>query len=427
MKRIILGILVSIFSVTGLFSQPDDKQINVAVINFENQTGSNGLGYLSSSLADSLSATLSQNNDISIVERGQLEKIMDEVKLELSGIMKESNLSSFGELVKANVLLIGSYTGDPQKIVVNLKAVDVGTAKILYGRVITAPLSTLFDIITQASLEMGTIIAGEDIGTLSVTTVPDGSDIYINGMLAGKSPLVEYKVPCGRIRLKSVKTGYMEEDSVIDITPEIPAVWSIVLKEAQNKYPWHVSLSAFYLQPINNPLDDTFKPSLLLLATLGYSFSNFSLDAELGFSKMDHSETIDFFGTSVEQKRWYNYATMNLNFKYFLFPGWKYISPWLGILAGGSVFTDIRENSSGEEGEEELMQQGMVLLGANAGVNFFSFSRFQPYLEGRFYYYPQQLTRTAYSSAGLGGGLIAIPEDFIFFGFAIGCGIRVTY
>ena len=56
MKRIILGILFLIFGVNGLFSQSDDKQINVAVINFENQTGSNGLGYLSSSLADSLSA-----------------------------------------------------------------------------------------------------------------------------------------------------------------------------------------------------------------------------------------------------------------------------------------------------------------------------------------------------------------------------------
>lgn len=428
MKRIILLVLVLTLGVAGLFSQSDDTRINVAVINFENQTGSDGLGYLSSSLADSLSATLSQITNINILERENLEKVMEEVKLELSGILKESDISSVGELVKANVLLLGSYTGDPGQLVVTLKAIDVATAKIIYGRVITAPLSTLFDIVTQASLEIGTIIAGDDIGILSVTTVPDGCDIYINGMLAGKSPLVEYKVPPGMVRLKAVKSGYMEKDSVIEIIPDKLAVWEIVLLEAQNKYPWHVSLSAFYLQPINNPSDkDIFKPSILLLVSWGYSFSNFTMDAELGFSKMDHSETIDFFGTSVEQKRWYNYATLNLNFKYSLFRGWKYVSPWLGILAGGSVITDIRENSSGEEGEEELMQQGMVLLGANAGVNLFSFSRFHPYLEGRFYYYPQKITRTAYTSAGLGGGLIATPEDFKFFGFAIGCGIRVTY
>ncbi len=126
MKHITLVLLVLMMGVTGLFSQSDDTQINVAVINFENQTGSDGLGYLSSSLADSLSATLSQIDNISIVERGQLEKVMEEVKLELSGILKESELSSIGELIKADVLLLGSYTGDPQKLVVNIKAVDVG-------------------------------------------------------------------------------------------------------------------------------------------------------------------------------------------------------------------------------------------------------------------------------------------------------------
>lgn len=428
MKRTILVLMVFMLGMPGLFSQSDSTLINVAVISFENQTGSDGLGYLSSSLADSLSATLSQIDNISIVERGQLEKVMEELKLGLSGILKESELSSIGELVRADVLLIGSYTGDPQKLVVNLKAVDANTGKILYGRVITTPLSTLFDIVTQASLEIGTIIAGKDIGILSVTTVPDGCDIYINGMLAGKSPLVEYKVPSGMIRLKAVKSGYMEGNSVIEITPDKAAVWEIVLKEAQNKYPWHTSISAFYLQPINNPSRaDTFKPSLLLLASSGYSFSNFTLDAELGFSKMDHSETIDFFGTLVAQERWYNYFTFNLNFKYSLFPTWKNISPWVGILAGGSLFTDIRKNSSSEAGEEELARQGMALLGINAGVNLFSFSRFHPYLEGRFYYYPQKITRTAHTSAGLGGGLIAEKENYNFFGFTIGAGIRVTY
>ncbi len=428
MRRIILVILVITLGMTGLFSQSDDTLINVAVISFENQTGSDGLGYLSSSLADSLSATLSQIDSISVVERGQLERVMEEVKLELSGILKESDISSIGELVKANVLLIGSYTGDPGKLVVTLKAVDVYTSKILYGRVITAPLSTLFDLVAQASLEMGTIIAGEDIGILSVTTVPDGCDIYINGMLAGKSPLVEHKVPGGTVRLKAVKSGYMEEDSEIQIIPGKPVVWEVVLLETLNKYPWHLSLSGFYLKPINSPSDaDTFQPAFLLLASWGYSFSNFNIDAELGYSKMDHSETIDFFDTTVKQERWYNYVTLNLNLKYFLFPNWKNISPWLGILAGGSIFIDIRKNSSGEDEMEELTREGMVLLGINTGVNLFSFSRFQPYLEGRFYYYPQKIIRTAYTSAGLGGGLIAEKENYNFLGFTIGTGIRVTY
>jgi hypothetical protein len=74
-----------------------------------------------------------------------------------------------------------------------------------------------------------------------------------------------------------------------------------------------------------------------------------------------------------------------------------------------------------------LTQQGLILLGANAGVNFFPFSRFHPYLEGRFYYYPQDITRNSYTSGGLGGGLIATPGNFSFFGITVGVGLRVIY
>lgn len=428
MKRLTLILFIFTYGVFGAFSLSGDAHVNIAVVSFENQTESDGLGYLSSSLADSLSTILSRIENINIIEREHMEKILAEMNLQLSGLIKEGELSSVGKLAQADVLILGSYSGEPEKLVVNLKAVEVSTGKVLYGRVITAPLSTLFDLVTQASLEVGTIASGMKVAILSVTTIPDGCDIYINGMLAGKSPLVEYKIPPGQIRLKAVKTGYREENSTITAVADTLSLWKINLREAQNKYPWHAAVSVFFRNPLSIPSKkDLFMPGLFMLVSWGYSFSDFTLAAELGYSRMNHSVIIDFFGTPVEQERWYDYSSLDLNLTYIPFPDWKYMVPQIGLFVGGAVFNDIRKNSSADSDTEKLLQQEVLLLGTTVCIDFFPFSRFHPYLEGRFHYFPQKIDREAYSSPGLSGGLTATPESYTFFGFSIGGGIKVVY
>jgi len=189
----------------------------VAVVNFTNHTGGIGLQYLSRSLPESISATLAQSKDIRVVERGQLGRLIDEIALEQTGIFDERVVSRAGRLVRADVLILGSFTGSPDDIVLSLKAVDAATGNVIDGRVVRAPLAKIFDSANHAALSISVLIAGKNLGYLSVGTTPDGADIYIDGMQVGRSPLVEYKLPEGYHRLRAVKSGYLEADTTIAI------------------------------------------------------------------------------------------------------------------------------------------------------------------------------------------------------------------
>ncbi len=203
----IFSILFLIASVVNISAE---SKKTVAVVNFSNETGGEGLSYLSSALSDSVTATLSANEKIQTVERRQISAVIDEIKLDLSGLAEEA-LSRAGKITSAEIIIAGSYTGNPEKITVNMKAVNVETAEVIYGKVMTASLGEIFDVVSQETNVFASIITGDDTGRLSVSTVPTEADIYIDGTLAGKSPLVEYLLPAGSHRLKIIRKGYREE------------------------------------------------------------------------------------------------------------------------------------------------------------------------------------------------------------------------
>ena len=52
-------------------------------------------------------------------------------------------------------------------------------------------------------------------GTLSITTDPDGADVYVDGRLAGVTP-VHIRVP-GSHRLRILKRGYLENSRIVTV------------------------------------------------------------------------------------------------------------------------------------------------------------------------------------------------------------------
>jgi curli biogenesis system outer membrane secretion channel CsgG len=54
----------------------------VAVMDFVNNTGSEGLAYLSNSLPEALSASLANMEEIRVVERVQLDRVLEEIELQ---------------------------------------------------------------------------------------------------------------------------------------------------------------------------------------------------------------------------------------------------------------------------------------------------------------------------------------------------------
>ena len=68
---------------------------------------------------------------VTIVERSQINKILEEQKLSLSGLISESNTVKIGEFLSAKALVTGEVTKESENYIITSHLVDVTTGKVL--------------------------------------------------------------------------------------------------------------------------------------------------------------------------------------------------------------------------------------------------------------------------------------------------------
>lgn len=107
-------------------------QSRLAVMNFKND-GAVQYNYLESGIANMLSTTLASSRQIRVVERVQLDKILEEMQLGMTGLIDPSTAARVGKIVGAQYVVIGSFINLGRAIRMDAKVVNVETALIIPG------------------------------------------------------------------------------------------------------------------------------------------------------------------------------------------------------------------------------------------------------------------------------------------------------
>jgi len=81
----------------------------VAILNFKNNSNDKSLDVLSKGLAEMLITDLSLFENIQILEREEIQKILKEMELSMLGIVDDSMALQIGKVYSAKYLLMGGY------------------------------------------------------------------------------------------------------------------------------------------------------------------------------------------------------------------------------------------------------------------------------------------------------------------------------
>lgn len=103
----------------------------VAVLYFLNRTGQRDLDPLEKGFALMLITDLSAVNNLQVVERVKLQAVAEEMGLGASGLVEPASAPRTGRLLRAQWLVGGEYTGDPAKLRVQSRVLDVPRERIL--------------------------------------------------------------------------------------------------------------------------------------------------------------------------------------------------------------------------------------------------------------------------------------------------------
>lgn len=120
-------------------------QNRVAIMDFRNN-GSPDYNYLESGIASMLGTTLATSEKIQVVERGQLEKILREMNLGMSGLIDPQTAARVGNMAGARLVVIGSFINLGSAIRIDAKVVNVETGVVVPGATASAKAATVEEL-----------------------------------------------------------------------------------------------------------------------------------------------------------------------------------------------------------------------------------------------------------------------------------------
>ena len=129
---------------TGLMA--DEGELTIAVMEFENNSGLRELEHLKKGIRDMITTDLLQIDDIKMVERSRIDKILEEIDLSKTEYFDKEKSVKIGKLVGASYLLTGSYILNNNATRIDVRLVNVENGEIVYAEKAEGKKDDFFEI-----------------------------------------------------------------------------------------------------------------------------------------------------------------------------------------------------------------------------------------------------------------------------------------
>ena len=207
----------------GLSAQePRAGKPRLSVLYFTDTRGSADLAWLSKGLADLLAGDLGASGAFTLVEREELERVLREQEMVLSGLVDPAGAPKVGRLLGADLLLYGSFLAAGEELRIDARVVRAETGEIAASARAEGPAARVLDLERELSARLAAALGIPAEPGPSVRTSPgpsslDAARAYYRGldlMDAGRyAEALEYFAQSTRLDPLYLKPGKGIEDA----------------------------------------------------------------------------------------------------------------------------------------------------------------------------------------------------------------------
>ena len=137
----------------------------LAVLNFDNNTGSTDYDAMGRGLAAMMITDLSTSNDLKVVEREHMQDVLSEQQMQHSAMFDSTTAVKAGKLLGAQYITAGSLAAADPKLRIDMRVINVETGQIVQAAQVTGPKDKIFDMEQQ--------LADKVLKGMNVTLSPD--------------------------------------------------------------------------------------------------------------------------------------------------------------------------------------------------------------------------------------------------------------
>ncbi len=246
MRKILLLCCVMILTGVSAWAQDHGETRGIAVLDLQaNGVAETEVRALSDVLRSSILKTILEQKDkiegtYKLIERSQMDKIFAEFDVQSAGCTDVSCAIEFGEMLNAERIIIGSVglVGSTFIVVARIVDVESSTTLVSVNKNAPGPIDNVIKVINAVGYELLTgdrievnlskpeAITGqtaEDVKTitkdsfLSVTSVPEGANVYIDDREAGVTPLKKYLIAEGYHKVQIIASGFKQYSTKVSV------------------------------------------------------------------------------------------------------------------------------------------------------------------------------------------------------------------
>jgi len=147
---VFFSMMLLFFSLNTVHAQTQNEDKTLAILDFSNNSLLEKEKYssLSAGIAEIMITELSNIQSIKLVERKQINELIQEMALSQSGLIAEDKGIQVGKLLGVKYLVMGSYmVSFGEKMRVDMRIVEVETGLTVKAEQVTDKVSNLFNII----------------------------------------------------------------------------------------------------------------------------------------------------------------------------------------------------------------------------------------------------------------------------------------
>lgn len=127
----------------------------VAIMDFKVLSSEEAYGILAEEIPQTLTLAFRESKYVRAVERQEMEKILGELKLSMSGLTDEETALEVGRILNAKYILLGSLTVLLDNVRINCRLIATETSEIVFTDSVRGNAADIFDLedVLSARLE----------------------------------------------------------------------------------------------------------------------------------------------------------------------------------------------------------------------------------------------------------------------------------
>jgi hypothetical protein len=242
LKMFISGLLTFILISTGL-SQKQEK-LRIALLDFTNTGGLSKQE--TTTLGNRLRSMLVKTNAFVVIERGQMDDILNEQGFQQTGCTTTECAVEMGRMLNVQKMMSGTIGKLGATYTIDLSLIDVETAQIekSFFRDYKGEIDGLLSLMQTIANQMAEIVYAKaqplekkpaKIVPISIDSDPSGATIFINGNEVGKTPLKSKGKEGLTVTIRMEKENYNPWEKTIVIKEDEEVAAELQMSDAFKK------------------------------------------------------------------------------------------------------------------------------------------------------------------------------------------------